>query len=232
MLDSQLTPWLLEVNMSPAMAHRSTEQAALIAGMCAGLVQLAILPHVAGEAGEVLDDCYCVQDVSPSLGAADTESSNNSGASKGSNFGSWKPLSAPPPPSSVTQYQQSFASATSSSTSAKHSTLSTKTYRVIAPSDDWTDSSTSSKINSLSSGSSGARPKSANSAVRRKSLFTSNATAADANSNSNAINSANGGFVTSLESSFVFVCKAVALHEIRFADTCCDKFGKILLLQR
>jgi len=45
LLDNSLTAWILEVNMSPAMAHRSDEQSALIAQMSEGLLKLAVLPH-------------------------------------------------------------------------------------------------------------------------------------------------------------------------------------------
>lgn len=44
LLDEQLHPWILEANMSPAMAHRSEDQNRLIASMCEGLVHLAIQP--------------------------------------------------------------------------------------------------------------------------------------------------------------------------------------------
>ena len=46
LLDEQLNPWILEANMSPAMAHRSEEQSNLIANMCEGMVNLAVLPWV------------------------------------------------------------------------------------------------------------------------------------------------------------------------------------------
>jgi len=46
LLDEQLHPWILEANMSPAMAHRSEEQSKLIANMCEGIVNLAVLPWV------------------------------------------------------------------------------------------------------------------------------------------------------------------------------------------
>ena len=46
LLDEQLNPWILEANMSPAMAHRSEEQSKLIACMCEGLVNLAVMPWV------------------------------------------------------------------------------------------------------------------------------------------------------------------------------------------
>jgi hypothetical protein len=49
-IDALLEPWILEVNMSPAMAHRTPEQSALIAGMCAGLLDIAVLPHFPGRA--------------------------------------------------------------------------------------------------------------------------------------------------------------------------------------
>ena len=56
-LDDELTPWILEVNMSPAMAHRSHAQSKLISDMVQGLVNLAILP-VTG-APEKEDGAFC-----------------------------------------------------------------------------------------------------------------------------------------------------------------------------
>lgn len=44
-IDAALEPWILEVNMSPAMAHRTPEQSRLIASMSRGLLALAVFPH-------------------------------------------------------------------------------------------------------------------------------------------------------------------------------------------
>jgi hypothetical protein len=44
--DKGYNPWILEVNMSPAMAHRSEDQSKLIESMSKGLIDIAILPHV------------------------------------------------------------------------------------------------------------------------------------------------------------------------------------------
>ena len=46
LIDETLEPWILEVNMSPAMAHRCPSQNALIANMCQGLIRLAVIPSV------------------------------------------------------------------------------------------------------------------------------------------------------------------------------------------
>jgi hypothetical protein len=43
--DAALEPWILEVNMSPAMAHRTPEQSRLIESMCKGLLKLAVFPY-------------------------------------------------------------------------------------------------------------------------------------------------------------------------------------------
>ena len=49
-LDASLQPWVLEVNMSPAMAHRSPQQSKLIETMTQGLLNLAVYPHFGGSA--------------------------------------------------------------------------------------------------------------------------------------------------------------------------------------
>lgn len=46
LLDNNFHPWLLEVNMSPAMAHRSDRQSRLIRRMSHQFVQLAIAPKL------------------------------------------------------------------------------------------------------------------------------------------------------------------------------------------
>jgi hypothetical protein len=46
--DAALEPWILEVNMSPAMAHRTPEQSSLIESMCKGLLRIAVFPHFHG----------------------------------------------------------------------------------------------------------------------------------------------------------------------------------------
>lgn len=45
-LDQNLYPWILEVNMSPAMAHRNEDQSLLINKMCTGLFNISILPFL------------------------------------------------------------------------------------------------------------------------------------------------------------------------------------------
>jgi hypothetical protein len=46
LIDEQFEPWILEVNMSPAMAHRSLEQSLLIQKMSLEMISLAILPKL------------------------------------------------------------------------------------------------------------------------------------------------------------------------------------------
>ena len=46
LIDEMLEPWILEVNMSPAMAHRTPNQCQLISHMSKGLVSLAISPWI------------------------------------------------------------------------------------------------------------------------------------------------------------------------------------------
>ena len=45
MLDNNLTPWILEINMSPALAHRGGQHSSMIAHMATGIVDTAIIAH-------------------------------------------------------------------------------------------------------------------------------------------------------------------------------------------
>lgn len=45
LITETLQPFILEANMSPAMAHRTTQQSALIAHMTSGLLDRAVYPH-------------------------------------------------------------------------------------------------------------------------------------------------------------------------------------------
>ena len=51
MLDNDLNPWVLEVNMSPAMAHRDEAHDAMVRAMASGLLDRAVIEHT-GEAPE------------------------------------------------------------------------------------------------------------------------------------------------------------------------------------
>jgi hypothetical protein len=44
MLDNHLNPWILEVNMSPALAHRDSQQNSVIAQMAASMVDNVVFP--------------------------------------------------------------------------------------------------------------------------------------------------------------------------------------------
>lgn len=52
--DAELTPWILEVNMSPAMAHRTAHQCRLIRCMSRGLVELGVNSHFLGVPAEAV----------------------------------------------------------------------------------------------------------------------------------------------------------------------------------
>lgn len=73
--DAALEPWILEVNMSPAMAHRSPEQSRLIETMCKGLLQVAVYPHF---------DCPAQPSGRGTSGGTDREAAGNL----------WEPLMA------------------------------------------------------------------------------------------------------------------------------------------
>lgn len=89
--DSKLEPWILEINMSPAMAHRSLEQNQLIKNMCCGLLDIAVYPHfleanqqfslckVDFDIGDAVSDnvktSYCGEDTILATGGGYTQSS-------------------------------------------------------------------------------------------------------------------------------------------------------------
>lgn len=52
LLDEALEPWILEVNMSPAMAHRNEEQSALIACMAKQMIDIILEQHGLNKAAE------------------------------------------------------------------------------------------------------------------------------------------------------------------------------------
>jgi hypothetical protein len=81
-IDALLEPWILEVNMSPAMAHRTPEQSALIAGMCAGLLDLAVLPHFPNTAGAA-------------VGGNDGAGGGDVSVVENRTGGRWEPLTTP-----------------------------------------------------------------------------------------------------------------------------------------
>lgn len=48
LIDELCNPWILEVNMSPALAHRCDSHNNVIKKMADGIINLTVLPHVAG----------------------------------------------------------------------------------------------------------------------------------------------------------------------------------------
>jgi hypothetical protein len=86
LIDEMLEPWILEVNMSPAMAHRTPNQCQLISHMSKGLVSLAISPWIHR------NRCSPTT-VEPSCEAChDNDSSSSSSSSDSSVGGAWEQL--------------------------------------------------------------------------------------------------------------------------------------------
>ena len=91
-LDASLQPWVLEVNMSPAMAHRSSQQSKLIETMTQGLLNLAVYPHFGGSV--------------PAETNAGDEDDKQMMSERDSVFGKWEALT----PSTVTSSTSTTAS--------------------------------------------------------------------------------------------------------------------------
>lgn len=106
LLDETLYPWVLEVNMSPAMAHRSDEQSTLIKSMARQLVSLAVVPKLPVESRV---------DVLNVLEYGDGFQLNPS-------YGRWQPLRVPSEPSPIDESSAStepFASSEASTSSSR-----------------------------------------------------------------------------------------------------------------
>ena len=80
-IDQALVPWILEVNMSPAMAHRTPEQCTLIETMSKGLLKLAVLPYFPnnnGSAAEISTNSNGAVQMQTASAAAASTMSNTS----------------------------------------------------------------------------------------------------------------------------------------------------------
>eukprot|EP01034_Spumella_vulgaris_P024873 gene24873-31262_t len=233
LIDSLLTPRILEANMSPAMAHRNPQQSSLIAEMCKGLVELAIVPHVAMTSGEAIEECYCA----PALDSMPNKDHNGS-EEFSSQGGQWESLITP----SVVITAQSAPVAKIAPKITLESLVADSTndqsdinYSIVSPGDDWRTESAAGALRPKM-----VRPKSANSAVRRRSTAES---FANSGSGSGKVSFNGMGSVAptlpavstvsavGLDSSYVLVGRAISNREIIFADVCCKKFDKVLSIQ-
>lgn len=206
-LDKDLTPWILEVNMSPAMAHRSTAQSALIADMVQGLMALAVLPST-GELEKVGDPIVPC--------CANLFDRGEDGFDRGFTGSGARTLNSEPPESAINwePLEDPYAGTRK---------LKTLVPRQVRPAplqcrfaSEWSDAPPSLPPSS----SSRPRPKSASGTSRPSSgagfTFAFNASRAA------------GG---TLDVSFAVVGHAIQPRGIEIHDTLCTNFSKLLLLQ-
>lgn len=235
-LDASLQPWVLEVNMSPAMAHRSPQQSKLIETMTQGLLNLAVYPHFGGNA--------------PVENNADEVSDKQGMSERESLFGKWEALT----PLTVI----SSTSTTTASSNVETSEV------IVEPEDtpavvlgDWDEIAPPPGTFTKPNGSSKPRRPSSGSALHRKyahvhgnsSEAQSDAyfqkfvyAAADQSSkgsvyvNSGVDGIASGGtssganFVANV-SNLMAVGSAVTVSTMDKIDSLCSGFGQVLYLQ-
>ena len=218
-LDDALTPWILEVNMSPAMAHRSAAQSALIADMVEGLMKLAVIPST-GELEKVdgTPAPFCVDlfDRADEFDRGFTDSCAALGPALGiapevggAEMYRWEPLEDPedaarklepllPRQPKPAPLQSRFTS-------------------------EWSEKTPAPVVQGLPASGARPRPKSASGTSRPSS----GAGFSFASNTSNAARFANGA----MDVSFAVVGHVITHRTIDVHDMLCVNFGKVLLLQ-
>jgi len=223
-LDDALTPWILEVNMSPAMAHRCPAQNALIASMVQGLLKLAVFP-ITGSAEKEPDGAFGLEYFAASEGSdsfarisfmrenGDNSDEDEDDASVAAASGEWELLVE----SAASAEQDHFAPVSRVPASRPTSSYATLrggggSHRAVAL-NEWTDGLTAALPSSFAA-SRPSRPKSANSTMRPSG-------------------GAGGPKATTnnLDVSFAAVGKAVSLRAIEIHDHLCSGFEKLLRVQ-
>lgn len=207
-IDDQLTPWILEVNMSPAMSHRCASQSSLIAGMVKGLVSLAVLPF-SGDGPENHEKDgffadYCDAHNTRSAVEGPTRSSDLDTDSGGHIEGGWEMLTSP----------NAERSGNAKTRESRPSSCSTGIR--VRPANEWV---AAPSLNAFSAPR--PRPKSASTTSRTSS----GAGFSFASSNSSSKPSGN------IDLSFAVVGRPVAIDSVEFHDAMCSSFGKVVLLQ-
>ena len=233
-LDDDLTPWILEVNMSPAMAHRSAAQNSLIASMINGLVNVAILPITGtAERDDNAGGAFCAeyfQDTAEEgFGVSEGEDGSqesilpvNAIVDFASAGGEWETLAVPPPlPSQPVLAQRGALTASASAASSAYnrqtaerpmSSAQALRNRVI---NEWSEGvPLNAHQQQQGTASARPRPKSASGTPRNTSA-----------------SSQGGAGGNNFDVSFAAVGRAVNLRSIDFHDAVCDGFGSLLLLQ-
>lgn len=221
LLDETLYPWVLEVNMSPAMAHRSDEQSALIKSMARQLVSLAVVPKLPVESRV---------DVLNVLEYGDGFQLNPS-------YGRWQPLRNPSEPCPIDDSSASmepFASSEAASSSRLQQHPLYPQYRPSG-SDVNGDRSSQQRLRRPPPFSSKAtsRPKSASAVGRIRHIPATDAAPHaedDTNitrSSSNAQRGANG-----LDIGFTLCGRAIGRADVLYIDYLHSQLNSIVRLQR